>query len=915
VAVRAKPEPETAGLEVRSLTHELAPWQVERDALLLADGSYVIGFACEPLATDSMSPDDLETVARRAQALLHALPEGETLRIVYEVTTDPGGAIRDHAQRTEGLTGPLRQWRDARIRARLREQRLGETLRARLLVLLSYHPPRLTPPNRWAISTIVSGLVGILASALVGWRVGLPLAAALWAALFSLLPHRPGRFAPRLRRDVERDHQAIRGLRAIASAHLAALGLAPRPLSPQDYLEAVWRYLNPRQAAGGVTPPDVPGQLYELTKAEAQAAPWALPVSFRQVAARAGLDRDWSHLRIDDRFVKVLAMDALPIGSTVMLHLLPLLCMRQPLTCVLDIHKPHTHQMVQRLIARSSLAGNVAESAASEAATTSAARQHESLQRILWRVFGGETEVVRVGLGVVVARPSVEQLDRAALEIFRLAGEMHAITLVDETLALASQFRRLMPASGQTNRRMRIAVAENAVHLMPLSGPWRGSPRAEAVFPNRWGGLTAIDLFDSRVAGWNGVVSGKTGTGKSAFVCQLLMQLLRPTVRAVIIDKGQNTPPGSYLTLTRALGGAEIRFDIGGGTSINPFDVAPEQLRYFLGEEVPPDILQHAVQKHTFLVALVDRLVSPRGTSGLTLEEQGLVGEAIVQTYRRKHLRGEPVFLRDLVATLRNPGDVAGQALSREQQQALDSIATRLWQWCERGRYAQLLDRPTNVSLDAPITYIDIGPITGQADLMPVVVLLLQDLIYRQALRNVGRERLIVVQDELWSVLSDPVAARFLDDMYRRFRHVGAAVLSVSQDMRDFQSPEARAILANATWWFLLPVVDPDSTIEIAGLNPNQARLLRGLTTRPGQHAEILAVARLGDHTESGILLARPTSLEFWVAASNPDERALRDRYIREAGGDVLAGLERLAREHPRGCDALPAAMREEGSA
>jgi len=905
VAVTAAPDIETRGLASRSLTLELAPWQVERDALLLVDGSYVLGFRCEPLATDWMSPQDLEAVARRAQAFLHAMPEGEDLRVVYEVTSDPGGAVRDHAERTEEVTGPLRAWRDLRLRARVREQRLGETLRARLVVLLSYHPPRLRPPNRWAVSTIVAGLLGILTSALVGWRWGVPLAAVLWAALFVLMPHRPGKCAPRHRRDVERDHQVLRGMRAVVMAHLGALGLQPQPFSPQDYSDTMWRYLNPRQAAGGVTPPPVPGPLYELSRSETAAAPWALPVSLRQVIARSGLDRDWSHLRIDDRYIKVLAMDALPVGTTVMLHLLPVLAMREPLACVFEIHKPHAHPMIQRLVARSALAGNVAESAASEAATTGAARQHASLQEILWRVFGGETQVVRVGLGFVFARRTPDQLDRTALELFRLAGEMRALTLVDETLPLAAQYRRLMPGSGQENRRTVLAMAENAVHLLPISGPWRGSPRAEAIFPNRWGGLTAIDLFDSRVAGWNGVVAGKTGTGKSAFICQLLMQILRPTVRAVIIDKGQNDPPGSYLTLTRALGGAELRFDVGGGTSINPFDITPGQLRYFLGEETSPDDTQHAAQKHTFLVTLIDRLVSPRGGAGLTLDELALVGEAISQTYRRQHLRGEPVFLHDLVATLRNPGDVGSQALSQEQQRTLDAVATRLWQWCERGRYAQLLDRPTNVSLDAPVTYIDIGPITGQADLMPVVVLLLQDLTYRQALRDVGRARLVVIQDELWSVLSDPVAAKFLDDMYRRFRTVGAAVLSVSQDMQDFQSQEARAILGNATWWFLFPVVDPESTIAIAKLNPNQARLLRRLTNRPGEHAEVLAVAHLGDHTESGVLVAKPTSLEFWISASNADERALRARYIREAEGDVLAGLDALAHDHPRGCDAL----------
>ena len=133
------------------------------------------------------------------------------------------------------------------------------------------------------------------------------------------------------------------------------------------------------------------------------------------------------------------------------------------------------------------------------------------------------------------------------------------------------------------------------------------------------------------------VVAGKTGTGKSAFICQLLKHLRRPTVRAVIIDKGQNVPPGSYLTLAPALGGAELRFDVGGGTFVNPFDITPEHMWYFLGDETSPDDTQYAAQKHTFLVTLIDWLVSPHGNAGLSRDELARVGEAISQTYRRGH--------------------------------------------------------------------------------------------------------------------------------------------------------------------------------------------------------------------------------------------------------------------------------------
>jgi conjugal transfer ATP-binding protein TraC len=896
-------DPEIGELDLKSLTHELAPWQVERDTLLLTDNSYVIGFECRPLETDGMSLEELEMLARRAKAWLHAVPDGEHIRIVHEVAPEGeiSGIIADHAARTRSLTGPLAELCDSRLAALRTQGQRGETLRTRLLVFVTYHPRRLKPPRRWGLAATVSGIAATLAGTLAGWKVGALLGIALMGAFVFLLPRPPRKMAPRLREHYEQDHRVIRGLRDTMQAHLQAMGLQPRPLTGADYLEAAWRYLNPRLAGAGVAPPPPPGQLYELTTDEKEAAPWALPVSFRQLIAGSDQDRDYAFLRKDGVLIKVLAMDVLPTGSTIMLQLLPLLQSRMPLTTVLDIQMPVSAAIITKLTARAAVTANISQSQVSEAAALGAARQHEGLRQILWRVFGGETRVVSLGLAAVLARRTEEELDRAALEVHRRAGEANGITLVDETVALSPQFRRLMPGSGMTNRRMRMVMSENAVHLMPLSGPWRGSPRAEAVFRNRWGGLTAFDLFDERATAWNGVVAGTTGSGKSAFVCQLLLQILRPHIRAIIVDKGVNDPPSSYLTLTRALGGSEILFDLTGRTSINPFDVEPQQLAFFLGQGDDPR--GDAAAKLTFLVTLIDQMVSPRGGPRLSEEEKGLVGEAIIQTYLRRRDEPGPVFLSHLVETMRTLGPIAGHEPSPEQRRALESIATRLFQWSGRGRYAPLLDRPTNVRLDAPVTYIDIAPVVGSPDLMAVVVLLLQDLIYRSAMRRIGEERTIVVQDELWSVLADPSAARLIDDLYRRFRHVGASVLTVSQNMADFQSPEARAILSNSPFWFLLSPGDLALTAEIAGLNERQRALLASLHSRPGEYTEVLALIRLGDHTESGVLRVMPTSEEFWLSASYPHEKMVRWKYITETGS-VWDGIKRLAREHPRGAGA-----------
>ena len=901
-----KVDREIGALDLASLTTDLKPWQVEREVLLLTDNSYVLGFACTPPATEAMSSAELEELARRGDAWLRAVPEGEDVRLVYTVEPNRASTIQDHAARTASVEGPLAELRDERLRVLRHATAEGTILEPRLTVLLSYHPVRLRPSNRWSLSAIAGGLIGILVSA---WThsamAGAAVAVALFGGLAFVLPRAPGRMAPRLEREFEEDHRVLRGLRDVMLAHLKALRLAPRPLRSEEYLEVAWRYMNPRKSAGGVEPPPLPGPLYELAKHDAQAAPWALPVSMRQLIAGSDLDRDYAFLRKDDRCLRVLAMDALPVGTTVMNHLIRMLALREPLTAVLDIHKPRTASMISALLARSTLLGGVSESAVSEGATISASVTHESLQRVLIDVFRGRTQVVSVGLGIVIARATPEALVRTSLRLHQEAGTAHALTLIDETVALSPQYRRLMPGSGQTNRRMRMVQAMNAVHLLPISGPWRGSPRAEVVLHNRWGGVTAFDIFDPRAPAWNGVVFGRSGSGKSALMNQILAQHLRHDVSAIVIDKGVNTPPNSFLTLTRALGGSEIIFSMARGTSLNPFDVEPEQLRYFQGETVAPDVADHAAAKQSFLTTLIDALVSPREGPHLSLDEKNLVGEAIVQTYQRAAVRREPVFLHDLVAVLRNPGGVGGHQPTTEQKETMERIGTRLWQWIERGRYAQLLDRPTTVRLEGPITYIDIGPVTEQPDLLPIAILLLNDLVYRQALSqaSAGR-RTIVVQDESWSILSNPVAAEFLSDMYRRFRQVDCAVFSMSQDAKDFEHEGVRAILGNATWWIILDATNIDTTREVAKLNDREVALAQSLGGRAGEYSEALVVARLSDHRESGVVQAIPTSLEFWLSASHLHERQLRATYIAQAG-DVWGGLRQLARDHPRGADLL----------
>src|SRR5438128_12617914 len=75
-------------LPAKSLTHALPYWAVVHGAMLLADGSYELGFELQPLHLDTLSEEELDGVARRLKRLIETLPVRERARFVHSKDAD-----------------------------------------------------------------------------------------------------------------------------------------------------------------------------------------------------------------------------------------------------------------------------------------------------------------------------------------------------------------------------------------------------------------------------------------------------------------------------------------------------------------------------------------------------------------------------------------------------------------------------------------------------------------------------------------------------------------------------------------------------------------------------------------------------------------------------------------------------------
>ncbi len=817
----------------RSLTGLLPYWTVQDGVLVLSDGSYQLGFAASLPAGEIWGSGQVVEFNARIQRLLnHSIPEGECLRVLLEIHPDYGGLLQAYNRGLRAIHPTIQAIHRWRIRELSEQHAAGRLANYRLTFTLSYHPRRST--RKWQ---------------------------------------------PIDRPTYQTHLRTLAVMRDVFMANCERAGISARSLHDHEYIEVIWRYLNPSRKRY-LTPPEVPreNQRVEIPPLVLKQFSFLARPSVRTRVARSDLYRRYNYLWVDDQFIKIVAMDRLSGEVTRENMLRELLLLPYDLWLMVEYWNDPRAEAIKRLEIKSRMAyaARFSNPASDREDPKSAVISHE-LEEVLRRLHSSDTRIFRTGVAVVLHASSLEAVREAAhhtVDAFHQAE----VEAMDESVGLLSQFISLAPFSGLPNERLCRVLTENAADLFPSMGPWRGSPEPTCLFWNRFNGLTPLDPFDHRAPAWNGVVVGETGSGKTYLTHQLLLQLLARDTEVIIVDRG-----GSYRTLVTLLEGQHIPVDPASNISINPFDLPA-------GEEEPDD------EKISFLVALIGLMVK-EGEKDLSRVEKALIESAARQTYLRA--RGEAVFLHDFVQRLRTMEEIGTFSMDPQERSLANALATRLQQWTGDATYAKLLDRPTNVYLDRNLVYFDTEGLDRSPDLLPIVILLLTDMVWRRIRQGTGRRKLVVI-DEAWVLLANPIAGHFLDDMFRRFRRYGAGVLAISQKLEDFHNEYARGVLANAQFKYLLRVKDIGRVAEMVDLNDRQKGLLSSLTQVKGRYSEVLCLVDFTHGREGGVLVIRGSSLDDWIATSSEDDRLKREEAIR-AIGNLWDALQHLACAEPRG--------------
>ena len=446
-------------------------------------------------------------------------------------------------------------------------------------------------------------------------------------------------------------------------------------------------------------------------------------------------------------------------------------------------------------------------------------------QAVTERVKDGE-KLVRATYLVAVYAPlaALDEAEQAVRAIYhgqgwRVAAERY-VQLPSWLACLPMAAAGGVDADFERLGRMKTLLTSSAVNLAPVHGEWRGQPASSDNPPalfliGRRGQPACWSPFANEAGNYNVAVTGKSGSGKSVLMQELVTGLVGAGGEAVVIDDGR-----SFQHTAEALGGAFIAFGKDAAT-LNPFAMIDAGTAELDGD--------YREECFAMLAGVIGRMARRRGS--IDDIEAALIAEAIAAAWDES---GNDADL----ATVRKHLDARDDRRSRD-------MGTALGPWCPGGAMGRLFAGSGVPDLANALTVFELAELKGRGDVQGVVLMLVVFLATQRMYHGPRTRAKAIVIDEAWDLLSGEDSKAFLEGAARRARKYRGALVTGTQSVNDYYAnPAARAAWENSDWVIFL--AQKDESVELLKqekrihCDPGMERALKSLTTADGRYAELV---------------------------------------------------------------------------
>lgn len=481
--------------------------------------------------------------------------------------------------------------------------------------------------------------------------------------------------------------------------------------------------------------------------------------------------------------------------------------------------------------------------------------------------------IVEASLTMTVYGKDKESLSRqmAATRTYMQAFQFN---MGEERLILWPVFWNSFPMfpsakSIENTFRFKTLAVEHATTFLPIIGEWKGSSQRvqqdkgyAMMMQSRRGQLMSWDLRDSSTNS-NAVVFAESGAGKSFLTQAMIAEYLSIGAKVYAIDVGR-----SYYKLCKWLGGSFIEFNPDADLCMNPFTKVKD-----IDDEVG------------LIQATIEKMAAPE--DGLDDYRRSRIEEAVKAVWGRK---GQYADITDVAEYM--------LSLQGEDNQRVRDIGDMLYRYTRHGSEGRWFNGEANLDLSKDFVVLELEALKSKPSLQQIVLMQIISAIQAEIyMSNDGRPRVVVI-DESWSLLDDPMVARFMEHAFRRFRKYSASAIIVTQSIADlYQSAAGRAIAANSAYKLIMrQTAETIETVQREGylsLDPYSFDQMRTIHSTPGAYSEVMIYAN-GSTGIARLVVDRFSQVMF--STSDPERSEIINAI--ERGERPVSAIEQFIAKH-----------------
>jgi conjugal transfer ATP-binding protein TraC len=496
-------------------------------------------------------------------------------------------------------------------------------------------------------------------------------------------------------------------------------------------------------------------------------------------------------------------------------------------------------------------------------------REHAELEFVQDNLAKGE-RMVQTQFGVILFAPrnetaAAEQTLKTIFssELFGIESQrgiqLHALLSIMPLARNGSGIKALTEF-----KRLRTTISTEAVNLAPIQAEWKGTETPGMILGGRRGQLMTFCPFDNLCGNYNVTVTGRSGSGKSVCMQELMASILGLGGRVFVMDVGR-----SFEKTCRMLEGQFIEFSRKKQLCLNPFatlDVA--------NEEATEDAL-------TVLKSVIRLMAAP--INGVDDKGAALLEQATLEAFRE---RGCNTDITDIAERLLSMKDIMAEDLGK-----------MLYPYTKKGSYGRYFNGPSNIDLDNPLVVIELEELKERKDLQAVVVQMMIVNITNKMFLGDRKTPFGIFFDEAWDMLRGSQSGVFIETLARRLRKYRGSLVTGTQSVNDFYSCDgARAAWENSDWnLFLSQKAESIAQLKKDGRFIGDAfkeTLLTSVTTVQGKYAEVMISGTQG-YAVGKLLLDPFSSLLF--STKPEDYAAVKD--LIDRGYEIGNAVEEILKE------------------